>query len=172
MKILHDFILILLFKELKDCFLAFNNTTVGNKDGPNKVKRNSHRKSFLPRVNIISYNVLTDGRNCYDQPINDQIKKYDEIRKIATGQGDDYTTGSLLHYHCFRDHYQLIAVDLSKQKELDANPRAIQQIGFYGILKANSQVFSFRKKQRSSFSVLQRNSKSLVSIHKWLHTIK
>ena len=56
------------------------------------------------------------------------IKKYDEIRKIATGEGDDYTTGCLLDYQYFKDHYQLIAVDLSKQKESDANPRAIQQI--------------------------------------------
>ena len=70
--------------------------------------------------------MLIDGRNLYDQPISDQIRKYDEIRKIATGKGDDYTTGCLLDYQYFKDNYQLIAVDLSKQKELDANPRAIQ----------------------------------------------
>ena len=68
------------------------------------------------------------AKKFYDQPINDQIKKYDEIRKIATGKGDDYTTGCLLDYQYFKDQYQLIAVDLSKQKELDADPRAIQQI--------------------------------------------
>ena len=65
-----------------------------------------------------------------DQPINDQIKKYDEIRKIATGQINDYTDGCLLDYEYFKDHYQLIAVDLSKQKELDADPKAFQQIEF------------------------------------------
>ena len=92
--------------------LAFNNT-----NGDNKVERNSHKKYFLPRVNITNYNVLIDGRNFYDKPISDQIKKYDEIRKIATGKGDDYTTGCLLDYQYFKDHYQLIAVDLSKQKE-------------------------------------------------------
>ena len=53
-------------------------------------------------------------------------KKNDEIRKIATGKGDDYLTGCLLDYQYFKDHYQLIEVDLFKQKELDANPRAIQ----------------------------------------------
>ena len=52
----------------------------------------------------------------------DQIKKYDEIRKVATGKGDDYTTDCLLDYQYFKDHYQLNAVDLSKQKELDADP--------------------------------------------------
>ena len=71
----------LLFKELK-IVLAFENTTNGDK----KVERNSYRKYFLPRVKISDYNVLIDGTNLYDQPINDQIKKYDEIRKIATRQ--------------------------------------------------------------------------------------
>ena len=80
---------------------------------------------------------MIDGRNFYDQPINDQIKKYDEIRKIATGKGDDYTTGCLLDYQCFKNHHQLTAVDLSKQKELDADPRTIQQIDFYGKLETN-----------------------------------
>ena len=115
--------------------LAFGNTN----NGANRVERDSHRKYFLPRVDIINYNVLIDGRNFCDQPINDQIKKYDEIRKIATGKGDDYTTGCLLDYHYFKDHYQLIAVDLSKQKQLDADQRAIQQIEFYGMLNSNSQ---------------------------------
>ena len=94
------------------------------------------------------YNVSIDGRNFYDQPINDQIKKYDEIRKIATGKGDDYTTGCLLDNQFFKDHYQLIAVDLSKQKELDANPRAIQQIEFYGMLNINAQVCTVLEKSK------------------------
>ena len=88
-----------------------------NKD-VNRIQRDSHRKYFLPRVDITNCNVLIDGRNLFDQPINDQIKKYDEIRKIATGKGDDYTTGCLLDYQYFKDLYQLNAVDLSKQKEL------------------------------------------------------
>ena len=69
--------------------LAFNNTNNDTK----KVERNSPTKYFIPRVNITNYNVLVDGRNLYDQPINDQIKQYDEIIKNATRQGDDYTTG-------------------------------------------------------------------------------
>ena len=69
--------------------LAFDNADNSTK----KVERNSHAKDFLPRVNITNYNVLIDGRNFYDQPINDQIKKYNEIRKTVTEQGDDYITG-------------------------------------------------------------------------------
>ena len=131
--------------------LAFDNTTLANgNDGPNRAKRDSYRKYFLPRVNITNYNILIDGRNFYDQSINDQIKKYDEIRKIATGKGDDYTTGCLLDYQYFKDHYELIAVDLSKQKELDADPRAIQQIEFYGKLGTNSQVCTVLEKSKET----------------------
>ena len=135
--------------------LAFNNTTqnvVGNpiNKAANRVQRDSHRKYFHPRVDITNYNVLIDGRNFYDQPINDQIRKYDEIRKIATGKGDDYTTGCLLDYQYFKDHYQLIAVDLSKQKQLDADPRAIQQIEFHGMLKTNSQVCTVLEKSKET----------------------
>ena len=102
--------------------LIFYNT----ENGAKKVERNSHTKYFLPRVNITNYNVLTDERNFYDQPINDIIKQYDKIRIIATGQGDDYIRGCLLDYQYFKDHYNLIATDLSKQKELDFDSRAIQ----------------------------------------------
>ena len=126
--------------------LAFDNTENGNK----KVERDVHRKYFLPKVDITNYNVLINGRNFYDQPINDQIKKYDEIRKIATGKGDNYTTGCLLDYQYFKDHYQLIAVDLSKQKQLNANPRAIQQIEFYGKLATNSQVCTVLEKSKET----------------------
>ena len=101
-------------------------------------------KYFLPRVNITNYNVLIDGRNFYDQPMNDLVKQYDEIRKTPTGQGDGYTAGCLLDYQYFIDHYNLIAVDLSKQKELDAYSRSIQQTEFYGMLKTNSVLWDVK----------------------------
>ena len=126
--------------------LPFDNTN----NGDSKVERYSHTKYFLQRVDIINYNVLIDNRNFYDQPVNDQIKKYDEIRKIETGKGDDYATGCLLDYQYFEDHYQLIAVDLSKQKKLDADPRAIQQLEFYGMLNTNSQVCTVLEKSKET----------------------
>ena len=68
------------------------------------------------------------GKNFFDEPIkNDKITR-NNIRKIATGQGDDYTTGCLLDYVYFKKYYKMIAIDLSKQQVLDADPRAIQQI--------------------------------------------
>ena len=76
---------------------------------------------------------MIGGRNFYDQPINDLIKQYNEVRKVTIGQGDDYTTGYLLDYAYFKNKYRLIAVDLSQEKALDADPRAIQQIIFQGV---------------------------------------
>ena len=64
---------------------------------------------------IKNYNVLIDGRNFHDQPNNDLIKEYDEVRKVSIGHGDDYTSGSFLDYAYFKDNYRLITVDLSKQ---------------------------------------------------------
>ena len=83
-------------------------------------------------MKIKNYNVEIDETNFYDQSINDLIKQYDEIRKISTGQGDDYTTGFSLDYVYFKDEFRLITADLSKQKALDADPKAIQQIIFTG----------------------------------------
>ena len=96
----------------------------------NENGRTSHSEYYLPKVGIKDYNVKIDGRNFFDQPTNNDGKTYYNIRKIATGQGDDYTTGCLLNYPYFRENYKMIAIDLSKQQALDADLRAIQQINF------------------------------------------
>ena len=101
-----------------------------------------NKKYFLPRVKIENYKIEIDGTNFHDQPINDSIKRYDEIRKVSTGQGDHYTTGCLLDFAYFENNYRLIAVDLIKQKALDADSRAIQQIIFTG--KITSTVPNIR----------------------------
>ena len=131
--------------------LAYDNTTVDNNDGFNRVKRNSQRKYFLPRVDITNYDVLIDSRNFYGQPTNDLIKQYDEIRKSATGKGDGYATGCLLDYQYLKNHYKIIPADLSEEKQVDADPRSIQETEFYGMLQTNSQVCTvLEKKQRGS----------------------
>ena len=117
-----------------------------NAEGNNQVSINSSKKYFLPRVKIENYNIEIDVRNFYDQSTNDSIKQYHEVRKISTGQGDDYTTGCLLDFAYFEKNYRLIAADLSKQKALDADSRAIQQIIFTGKIKsteANTRVITF-----------------------------
>ena len=73
---------------------------------------------------------MIDGKNFFDQPIKNDKITYENIRKIATGQGDDYTTGCLLDYIYFKNYYKMIVVDLSKQQSLDVDPKAIQQINF------------------------------------------
>ena len=113
----------------------------------------SQGKYFLLRAKIENYNIEIDGRNFYDQPINDSIKQYDEIRKISTGQGDDYTTGCLLDFAYFEKNYRLIAADLSKQKVLDADSRAIQQIIFTG--KTSQAVVIYYIFEKSKETILQ-----------------
>ena len=72
-----------------------------------------------------NYNVIINGKNFYDQPIDSDVKQHEEIKKLTTAQGEDYTTGCLLNYEYVKKHYKLIAVHLSRQKELDADPKAI-----------------------------------------------
>ena len=91
------------------------------------------RDYFLPTAQTTDYNVMIDGRNFYDQPVKNDLSTYDNIRRIAIGQGDDYTTGCLLDYSYFKNYYKLIAIDLSKQQinyTVDADPKAIQQINY------------------------------------------
>ena len=95
------------------------------------------KKYFLARVKIENYNIKIDGRNFYDQPINDSIKQNDEVKKVSAGQGDDYTAGCLLEFAYFEtNNDRLIAADLSKQKSSEADSRAIQIIIFTGKIKA------------------------------------
>ena len=102
-----------------------------DRGGTNRVTADSYRRYFLLRVKIENCNIEIDGRKFYDQPINDLIKQYDEFRKVSTEQRDDYTTGCLLDFAYFKKNYRLTAVDLSKEKALDADSRATQQI-IYG----------------------------------------
>ena len=94
----------------------------------------SYKQYYLPTVEIRDYNVMIDGKNFFDQQKKkNDLNTYDNIRKIATAQVDDYTTGCLLDYLHLAKYYKLIAINLSKQQKLDADPKAIEQINFTGI---------------------------------------
>ena len=110
------------FKGVNRLFvLAFENDT----------QRTSAKGYYLPNVETKDYNVMINGENVFDQPIKNNKVTYENIIKIATGQGDDYTTGCLLDYPYFKDSYKMIAIDLSKQQILNSgDPRGIQQINF------------------------------------------
>ena len=105
--------------------------------------RSSTRCYNLPTEEIKDYNIMINGENFFHQPIKNNKVTYENIRKIAIGQGDDYSTGCLLDYPYFTNTYKMIAVDLSKQQALDADPRAIQQINFTANLDrpGNTRVY-------------------------------
>ena len=110
----------------------------------NNTQRTSHSNNYLPNVEIKDYNITINGKNFFNQPIKNKKTTYNNIRKIATGYGDDYTTGCLLDYPYFIETFKMIAVDLNKQKALDFDPKAIQQINFTGNLdRAGNTRFYF-----------------------------
>ena len=125
------------------CILAYAH-------GDNITNENSYERYFLRRLERKKCNIEIDGRNFYDHSINDSMKQYDEIRKISTGQDDDYTTGCLLDFAYFEKKYRLIAADLSKQKALGADSRAIQQIIFTGKTDNKIRVYYILEKSKET----------------------
>ena len=92
-------------------------------------------------------------KNFY-QPLKNNIRTYDNIRKIATGQGDDYTTVCLLDNVSFKDYYKMIAIDLSKQQALDADPKVIQQTNFPGNLDRAGNITMFFITEKAKEAIL------------------
>ena len=133
--------------------LAFENDAQGT----------SNKRHYFPNVEIKDCNVMTDGKNVFDQPINNMIKTYENIRKITIGHGDDYTTGCLLDYTYFKK-FKMIAIDLSKQQALDADPRVIQQINFTANLDRTENTrfcFILQKAKETIFEFSQGTVKVL-----------
>ena len=116
--------------------------------GNGQPTRSGRRKYYLPKIDLEKYNVIIDGRNFYDNLIESDIEKYRELKKVMIGKGENYTTGSSFDLNYFNKHYKLVAVDLSKQKELDADPRAIQQIEFKYMLGTNSTIYWVLEKSK------------------------
>ena len=117
---------------------------------------------------------MINGENFFDQPIKNNKVTYENIRKIATGQGDDYTTIFLLDYSYFMDTYKMIAVDLSKQHVLDADPRAIQQINFTANLDraGNASVyFILEEAKETILDFSQRTVKVLSTYYRIYYKI-
>ena len=110
--------------------------------------RESYKQYSFLTVKIKDYNVIIDGGNLFDQSVKNDWRTYDNIRKIVIGQGDDYTTRSLLDYPYFKKYYKVPTIDLSKQQKLDVDPKSIQQINSTGNLDraSNTQMFSIFEK--------------------------
>ena len=107
---------------------------------------------------------MINGEHFFDQPIKNNKVTYENIRKIVTSQGNDYTTGCLLDYPYFTNTYKMIAVDLSKQQALDADPRAIQQINFTGNLDRtrNTRVYFILEEAKETILELSQGTVKLL----------
>ena len=107
-------------------------------------------------------------KNFFDQPIKNNKITYENIRKVASGQGDDYTTGCLLDYTYLRDVYKMIAKDLSKQQALDSDHKPIQQINFSANLGgAGDTWIYFILEEAKETRLFTRNCKSFVMCY-WM----
>ena len=121
----------------------------------NDAQRTSNKKYYLPNVEIKGQNVMIDGKNIFDQTVQNNKMTYENI---ASGQGDGYTNGFLLDYAYFRDIYKMIAIDLSKHQALDADLKPILQINFKASLDrtGNTRIFFFLEEPKETvLEVLQ-----------------
>ena len=128
----------------------------------NENGRTSHSENYLPKVEIKGFHVKIDGKNFFDQPINNDIKAYGNIRKIATGQWLLF-----VNYYYFEENYKMIATDLNKQQALDADPRAIQQINFTAKLGKPENItifFYYWRSKRNCLILFTRNCKSILNV--------
>ena len=121
----------------------------------NENNRTSFSKYYIPNVQIKDFDVLIDGKSFFDMAIKDDKETYEQI--IEMGRNNDYTTGNLLDYEYFSKHYKLIAIDLSKQIELE-NPDLKQQINFIGRIERNggaTMFFISEKSEETTFEFKQ-----------------
>ena len=120
----------------------------------NEDSRTSFSKYYVPKVEIKDFNVLVDGKPFFEIPVKNKEEAYEAI--IEMTKNNDYTTVNLLDYKYFKDPYKLIAIDLSKQIELES-PDLKQQINFIGRLEENNaaRFFIIEKKEETTFDFSQ-----------------
>ena len=118
----------------------------------NENYRTIHKKYYLPTVETKNYNVMIDGKNIFDQPVKSRVRTYDNIQKIATGQGDNYTIDCLLDCNYFNNYYKMVKIDSRKQQALDVDPKTIQQMNFTGNLDraAGATMFCIIKEAKET----------------------
>ena len=123
----------------------------------NENDRTSFSKYYVPKVEIKDFNVLIDGKSFFDVPVKNKEEAYEKIMSIS--KNNDYTTGNLLDYEYFSKHYKLIAIDLSKQIELE-NSDLKQQINFIGRLEDDkaTMFFIIEKSEETTFEFLQNSA--------------
>ena len=116
----------------------------------NEEDRSSFSKYFTPTVEIKDYNVSIDQKLIFEIPIKNKEETYEAIIELIIDS--DYTTGNLLDYEYFSTHSKLIAIDLSKQTELE-NLDLKQQINFIGKLEQNATIFFIIEKEEETILI-------------------
>ena len=137
--------------------LAYDNTA-----GNNQASVESFKKYFLSRVKTENCNIKIDGRSFHDQPVNESIKQYDKVRKISTEKV--MITRLVVYFAYFEKNYGLIVADLSKQKALDDDSRAIRQVIYAGNIKstvANARVIIYYILKQSKETLILKYCNSL-----------
>ena len=126
----------------------------------NEEERTSYFKYFTPTIEITDLNVLIDSKSLFDAPVKNKEGAYEKIIEMI--RNDDYTTGNLLDYEYFSKHYKLIAIDLSRQIELE-NTDLKQQINFIDKLKKDKAMIFFiiEKTEETNFNFSQ-NSVDII----------
>ena len=125
----------------------------------NEQDRTSFSKYYTPKVEIKDFSVLVDGKGFFDVPVKNKEEAYEIIMSIS--ENNDYTTGNLLDYEYFSKHYKLIAIDLSKQIELE-NPDLKQQINFMGKLEDD---------RATMFFIIEKSGETTLNLHKMLQQL-
>ena len=126
----------------------------------NEDDRTSFSKYYVPKVELKDFNVLVDGKPSFEIPVKNKEEAYEAV--IEMSKNNDYTTGNLLDYEYFKGHYKLIAIDLSKQIELE-NLDLKQQINFIGRLEEkNATMFFITEKKQETTLDFPQNSVVVV----------
>ena len=116
-------------------------------------------QSITPKVEIKDFNALVDGV-FFDVPVQNKEEAYEKIMSIS--KNNDYTTDNLLDYEHFSKHYKLIAIDSSKQTELE-NSNLKQQINFIGKLEDDrATIFFITEKSEETTFEFSQNSVSII----------
>ena len=109
---------------------------------------------------IKNYNVTINGNDVYNKHNDSDVKRYAEIRKLIIRQGELNTTGCLLDHNYIKNQYRLKAVVLCRQKELDADPKAIEHIEFVGQLKNRIKIIMLQMLALTNLTILGKLKKN------------
>ena len=140
------------FTNVNRLFVSLLKNVHGN-DDENESVRASFKIYYILKIEIKDFNMLTDGKPFFEIPVKNKEEAYEVI--IEMSKNNDYTTGNLLDYEYFSKHYKLIAIDLSKQIELE-NPDLKQPINFIGRLEEDATMFFIMEKiEETTFNFSQ-----------------